>query len=291
MNLITMASARMADFLRWGADAQGSTRPLGLMRIAIATIVFVRFANEVSLYQGDSLSFVLLGLAFFGLTSMMLVGFKAQAACTGVAITLMTMHFYMGKVHGYPGWSSHHIYILVVSVCLLALSPCGRSFSWDRYRALAQARDARDIPPEHGDLWPQRLIALQLAALYFWAAVDKTNWSFLSGQRLEEAFIWSFTGRALEPLISLGAILAVLSIIVVVVEYFLAFAIFVRRWQAFVLPLGLALHAAFYVLLPVNTYSATVMVLYLALLDPDAVHRFLDRMIQNHGQGHSPHRL
>jgi hypothetical protein len=197
----------------------------------------------------------------------------------------------MGKVHGYPGWSSHHIYILVVSVCLLALSPCGRSFSWDRYRALAQARDARDIPPEHGDLWPQRLIALQLAALYFWAAVDKTNWSFLSGQRLEEAFIWSFTGRALEPLISLGAILAVLSIIVVVVEYFLAFAIFVRRWQAFVLPLGLALHAAFYVLLPVNTYSATVMVLYLALLDPDAVHRFLDRMIQNHGQGHSPHRL
>ena len=291
MNLIAMTSARMADFLRWGADAQGSTRALGLMRIAIATIVFVRFANEVSLYQGDSLSFVLLGLAFFGLTSMMLVGFKAQAACTGVAITLMTMHFYMGKVHGYPGWSSHHIYILVVSVCLLALSPCGRSFSWDRYRALAQARDARDIPPEHGDLWPQRLIALQLAALYFWAAVDKTNWSFLSGQRLEEAFIWSFTGRALEPLISLGAILAVLSIIVVVVEYFLAFAIFVRRWQAFVLPLGLALHAAFYVLLPVNTYSATVMVLYLALLDPDAVHRFLDRMIQNHGQGHSPHRL
>ena len=291
MNLIAMASARMADFLHWGADAQGSTRALGLMRIAIATIVFVRFANEVSLYQGDSLSFVLLGLAFFGLTSMMLVGCKAQAACTGVALTLMTMHFYMGKVHGYPGWSSHHIYILVVSVCLLALSPCGRSFSWDRYRALAQARDARDIPPEHGDLWPQRLIALQLAALYFWAAVDKTNWSFLSGQRLEEAFIWSFTGRALEPLISLGAILAVLSIIVVVVEYFLAFAIFVRRWQAFVLPLGLALHAAFYVLLPVNTYSATVMVLYLALLDPDAVHRFLDRMIQNHGQGHSPHRL
>ena len=291
MNPIAMASARMADFLRWGADAQGSTRPLGLMRIAIATIVFVRFANEVSLYQGDSLSFVLLGLAFFGLTSMMLVGFKAQAACTGVAITLMTMHFYMGKVHGYPGWSSHHIYILVVSVSLLALSPCGRSFSWDRYRALAQAQNAHDIPPEHGDLWPQRLIALQLAALYFWAAVDKTNWSFLSGQRLEEAFIWSFTGRALEPLISLGAILAVLSIIVVVVEYFLAFAIFVRRWQAFVLPLGLALHAAFYVLLPVNTYSATVMVLYLALLDPDAVHRFLDRMIQNHGQGHSPHRL
>ena len=288
MSLISKTNARVADFVHWGADAQGSTRPLGLMRIAIATIVFVRFANEVSLYQGASLSFVLLGLAFFGLTSMMLVGCMAQAACAGVALTLMTMHFYMGHISGYPGWASHHIYILIVSVIMLALSPCGRSFSWDRYLALAQARDARDIPPEYGDLWPQRLIALQLAALYFWAAVDKTNWSFLSGERLEQAFTWSYTGRALEPLISLGAILPVLAIVVVVVEYFLAFAIFVRRWQAFVLPIGLALHAAFYVLLPVNTYSATVMVLYLALLDPDAVHRFLDRI---QGHGHSPHYL
>ena len=203
MSLIsTERTTRVADFVRWGADAQGSTRPLGLMRIAIATIVFVRFANEVSLYQGASLSFVLLGLVFFGLTSMMLVGYMAQAACAGVALTLMTMHFYMGHISGYPGWASHHIYILIVSVSLLALSPCGRSFSWDRYRALAQAQDARDVPPEYGDLWPQRLIALQLAALYFWAAVDKTNWSFLSGERLEQAFTWSYTGRALEPLIS-----------------------------------------------------------------------------------------
>lgn len=288
MNAISTASRGLTEFMHWGADARGSTRPLGLMRIGLAIIVFARFGNEVSLYQGGSLSFVLLGLAFFVLTSMMFVGYMAEAACAGVALTLMTMHFYMGHVSGYPGWASHHIYILVVSVSLLALSPCGRSFSWDRYRALAQARDAKNIPPEYGDLWPQRLIALQLAALYFWTAVEKTNWLFLSGQRLEHAFTWAYTGRALEPLISLGAILPVLAVIVVVMEYFLAFAIFVRRWQAIVLPMGLALHAAFYVLLPVNTYSATMMVLYLALLDPDAVHRFLDRI---QGHGYSAHRL
>jgi hypothetical protein len=189
----------------------------------------------------------------------------------------------MGNMNGHPGWSSHHIYILIVSVSLLALSPCGRSFSWDRYRAVAEAQSARDIPLEHGSLWPQRLIALQLAALYFWTAVDKTSWSFLSGLRLEQAFTWAYSGRLLEPVISLGVVLPALAVAVVVVEYFLAVAIFVRRWQRFVLPLGLALHAAFYVLLPVNTYSATMMVLYLALLDPDELHRFLDRM-QGHGQ-------
>ena len=283
-----MASTGVSGFMRWGADAQGSTRPLGLMRIAIATVVFARFGNEVSFYQADSFSFLLLGVAFFVLTSMMLVGCMAQASCAGVAVLLMTMHFWMGHVNGHPGWSSHHIYILVVSVGLLALSPCGRSFSWDRYRAIAQARNASDVPPEHGELWPQRLIALQLAALYFWTAVDKTNWLFLSGQRLEHAFTWAYAGRVLEPLISLGAVLSALAVAVVVVEYFLAFAIFVRRWQAFVLPMGLALHAAFYVLLPVNTYSATMMVLYLALLDPDAVHRFLDRI---QGHGYAQHRL
>src|SRR5689334_23259356 len=132
-SLTSLASARLADFMRWGADAQGSTRPLGLMRIAIATIVFVRFANELSLYQGESLSFLLLGVVFFVLTSMMLVGYRAQASCAGVALTLMIIQYYMGEVVGYPGWSSHHIYILIVSVSLLAMSPCGRSFSWDRY--------------------------------------------------------------------------------------------------------------------------------------------------------------
>jgi hypothetical protein len=288
MNPIALASGRIADFMRWGADAQGSTRPLGLMRIALAVIVFARFGSEVSLYQGGSLSFLLLGLAFFVLTSMMLVGFMAEAACAGVALTLMTMHFLMGHLYGRPGWTSHHIYLLVVSVTLLALSPCGRSYSWDRYRALAQARDPSALPPEYGELWPQRLIALQLAALYFWTAVDKTNGLFLSGERLELAFTWAFGGRVLEPLISSGPLLPVLAVIVVVVEYFLAFAIFVRRWQAFVLPMGLALHATFYVLLPVSTYSATMMVLYLALLDPDAVHRFLDRI---QGYGHAPRHL
>ena len=48
-----MARERAAEFMHWGADAQGSTRPLGLMRIALAVIVFVRFGSELSFYQGD----------------------------------------------------------------------------------------------------------------------------------------------------------------------------------------------------------------------------------------------
>jgi hypothetical protein len=288
MSTIAMARERAAEFMHWGADAQGSTRPLGLMRIALAVIVFARFGSELSFYQGDSPAFLLLGAAFFVFSTMMLVGYMAETACAGVAILLATFQFHLGYMRGFPGWTSHHIYLLLVSVSLLALSPCGRSFSLDRYRALATAQSPREVSPEYGDLWTQRLIALQLGALYFWTAVDKTNWHFLSGQRLQEAFIWSYSGSALEPLISAGALLPMLAVTVVVVEYFLAFAIFVRRWRAWVLPIGLALHAVFYVLLPVSTYSATMMVLYLALLDPDEVHRFIDRML---GHDDAAHRL
>jgi hypothetical protein len=64
----------------------------------------------------------------------------------------------------------------------------------------------------------------------------------------------------------------------VALEYALAFGMLharTRRWL--VLP-GLLLHAAFYIVLPVRTFSATMFVLYLAYFDPDAVHAVIDRL-------------
>jgi hypothetical protein len=41
---------------------------------------------------------------------------------------------------------------------------------------------------------------------------------------------------------------------------------------------GLVLHALIYYLTPVGTYTATMWLLYLAFVDPDATHRLIDRM-------------
>ena len=60
------------------------------MRIALAVIVFVRFGSEVSLYQSDSLSFLLLGTALFVFTSMMLVGYMAE---TAEALDMMNIEY------------------------------------------------------------------------------------------------------------------------------------------------------------------------------------------------------
>ena len=52
------------------------------------------------------------------------------------------------------------------------------------------------------------------------------------------------------------------------------------RWRLkFVIPIGLALHAAFYVLLPVFTYSATMMAIYLLVVDPDWLDAQMDKYV------------
>ena len=68
---------------------------------------------------------------------------------------------------------------------------------------------------------------------------------------------------------------------VVALEYALAFFLpFERTRKYFVLP-GIALHLCFYVMLPVFTYSITVILLYLAYFDADRIQRIIDEL-----QGH-----
>ena len=168
--------------------------------------------RSLSCTRATSLSFVLLGVVFFGLTSMMLVGFMAKCPARASRSLLMTMHFYMGKVHGYPGWSSHHIYTPGCDRQPVALSPCGaRSHGiaigrWrrPRMRAISRLNMAICGRSASSRCNSERCISGPRST--------RPTGRFSRDERLEEAFIWSFTGRALEPLISLGAILAVLAI-------------------------------------------------------------------------------
>ncbi len=274
-----------ARFDAWGPSFKGSTRPAALMRIGLAAIAMTRFGGEIGFHQAQGPVALLFGSLFFLFVAMMFVGYLSRLACFGTGLSVLVLYL-AGAVTQTAGWSHHHVYLLAVACLLLGLTACGRSYSIDRLRALnaaQQGQPGQTEPPEYGSLWGQRLIALQLSAMYFWTAIDKTDRAFLSGERLEQTFVWTYSGRALEFVLAFPGLIAALAIAVVIVEYVLAVAIQVPRWRIWALPLGLALHASFYLMLPVHTYSATAMVLYLALLDPARVHRFLDR-IQGHGR-------
>jgi hypothetical protein len=271
------AAAALRGLTAWGPDFEGSTRAAALMRIGIALMALVRFADELSLFNANNATGAMIGIAFFGCAGAALLGLRARLSTGALGLVILSLYALQKMGAGHPSWGHHHVYLLAVACLFLSLTDCGRSYSVDRWLALRAAPPGR-LPAEHGRLWGQRLILLQLSALYFWTAVDKTDWAFVSGQRLEQTFTWVYSGRFLELLLASPVLLAALSVTVLVVEYWLAVALLVARWRRWAIPVGLSLHAAFYLLLPVDTYSATVMVLYLAILDPAAVHRFLDRM-------------
>lgn len=273
----------------WCIDHEGSTRAVGLLRMALAAIVLARYGREIAFFAADDAASAGLAAYVFVLSALMFVGLYTRAATALLAVTLLVMYFGFGFVQGRIGWNHHHAYLLMISVAFLAFTPCERSYSLDRYLAVRQAeREGRPLPAEYGPLWGTRLIGLQMSALYFWTAVDKTDWAFLSGQRLEQIMVWHYSGRALEDFALWMPFVVSASVAVVSVEYFLPFAIHIRRLQWIAIPTAIALHAIFYVMLPVETYSITMIALYLVVVDPGAVHRFMDRM-----QGHAPvaHRI
>ena len=172
---------------RWSEGPEQSTRPVALMRIAIGLIVLTRFGSELALFRSlDPVSLVL-GPLFFVLAAMMIAGYMARLATAGVAASIVEIYLTGGYGNSVHQWNHHHVYILLSATVLLALTPCDRSYSIDRYRALRDAaQGGPPAPPERGNLWAQRLIVLQLAALYFWTAYDKSDWAWISGQRLDQ---------------------------------------------------------------------------------------------------------
>lgn len=276
---MTMPLRLSEKIAAWGPDAEGSTRPAGLMRMALGCIAFVRFGSDLAPWATNGPIGLILGVLMFYFAFCTVIGSRSRQSIAGLGIMIMVLYALGVTQIGLAEWSHHHVYVLGIACILLSMTDCGRSFSYDRYRAVTDTAPGGTIPAEHGMLWGQRLIALQLSALYFWTAVDKTDWAFVSGQRLEQTFVWIHSGRPLEFLLDWPVVMALASIAVLVVEYWLAVAILMPKWRKAAIFIGLTMHASFYVLLPVNTYSITVMVLYLALLDPRMVHDFIDRML------------
>lgn len=271
-------------FIAWGPGSNGSTRAIALVRIGLALVIWARFGTGLTLHFNVVAWQLLLSTYFFVFTTFMLFGLYTRFSVFMVALCLAVFYFIFGYGGIRPEFFAHHIYLLMAVTFLLAFTPCGRSYSVDRYRAVRSARrQGLPLPPEHGNLWAQRLIVLQMASLYLWAGVDKTGAHFLSGDRLEAIFMWAYGGRPLENVLLTPELYISAAIAVVLVEYFLAVAILVRRALPVAVPIGLALHAAFYLILPLATFSITMILLYIAVLPPNAVHRMIDRL-----QGYEP---
>ena len=268
--------ARLAD---WAVDSEGSSRPCALIRIGIALLFWSRWAGELLLYMNPSPLSLFLSANFFIATTLLFIGYHSRAAAVWSGTVGLVIYYYFGHELGREPWTHHHTYLLAVAAVLIALTPCGGSFSLDRYLAVMRAeRQGRTPPPERGNLWGLRLIVVQLSILYFFSALDKTDLAFLSGARLEHIFLWFYAGSDYPDFPALPTLAMLVAWAVVILEYALAFGLPFRRTRRYLIWPGLAFHAVIYVTLPVYTFSATMILVYLAYLDADRVDRVIQRM-------------
>ncbi|TIW01862.1 MAG: hypothetical protein E5V74_13205 [Mesorhizobium sp.] len=271
------APAMAARLAAWAAGTEGSSRSSALIRIGLAMLFWSRWAGELLLYRDQSPAGLFLAANFFLATTLLFIGYHSRLAAVWTGSVGLAMYYHFGFDLGREPWTHHHAYLLAVAALLIALTPCDRSYSLDRYLAVTRGERAGVPPPaERGNLWGLRLIVVQLSVLYFFAAFDKSNQAFLSGARLEQIFLWFYAGSDYPAGLAWPA--TIVSAAVVVLEYCLAFGLPFRATRRYLVLPGLAFHAIIYVTLPVYTFSATMALLYLAYFDADAVDKVIARL-------------
>jgi hypothetical protein len=280
---VTRAAELWRRFVAWALLAEGSTRPAAILRIGVVTLLWVKWADELTPFRHTALDVRLLGLSFYASTLFFFVGAWTRVSGAWASLSAAAAYLYLGLYKGQREvFVHHHTRLLLIATGLVALMPSGRSLSVDRHRATCEGRP---LPPERGPLWAQRLLAAQVSLLYLYAALGKTQPAFLRGDRLEQIYAHVYAGSDYPAWPGFHALVAALAIGTVAIEYALAVGLWVPRWRRVLLPLGVAFHLALYYAVPVSTFSATMCLLYLAFLDPDRVHAALDTWL-----GHGPPR-
>lgn len=282
----TFLGRRVAD---WALHTEASTRTSALIRMGLAVLLWARWAGDVAPWHArfdDSWPWTAISLSFYLSTSLLFAGLFSRCSAAWAGVTALAIYLFAGRLVGPGPWVHHHTYLLSAATLLCALTPCGRSYSVDRWLAVRRAaRDGTLPPAERGNLWGLRLIALQVSSVYLWSAYSKMTPAFLSGERLEHILMWHFAGS--DPVLWAGwqPMLVSTAWGTVALSIVLGVGPFFPRVRIPVLTLGALLHAAYYVAVPVATFSATMWVLYLAYFDADAVHGVIDRM---EGKGAGP---
>jgi len=267
----------LPSLVAWAVGTVGSSRSSALIRIGLGFMIWARFASDQLPFRHELGWHTAFSLSFYLATAMMVAGVLTRLSTFVAGVLTFSFYYYFGLVLGVEPYTHHHTYWLGIATILCSLTPSGKSFSVDRWWAVRQARaSGQPPPPEAGNLWGLRLIVIQLTMMYLWSAYDKSHAGFLGGDRLEAIFMRYYIGSNLADWATWSWAFAVVAWSVVILEYALALGMpFARTRKYLVIP-GLMLHAAFYVMVPVATYSATIVLLYLAYFDADKIHRVID---------------
>jgi len=189
-----------------------------------------------------------------------------------LAVVLVSIHHRNGIIlHGGDT-------VLRVCCLYLAISPCGLACSLDRLIGLWKGKIA-PIPVSIS-LWPQRLIAYNVALIYFttvWLKMDgnlwRTGWATWFPSRLAEFYRFPVPGFLNQPpfvqITTYGTLL---------IEFALATIVFFRPCRKYVLIAGLLMHAGIEYSMNIPLFSYLITSMYIAFYEGDEISRWAERM-------------
>ena len=221
------------------------------LRPAIVRIPFLPWLPVLpsSALPGFLTVWVLAALAF-------VAGWRTRAA--GAVLTVLTAYTLFLDQQTY----SNHLYLLVLVLLLLTISDCGAAWSLD-----ARHGGRSEVPA-----WPVLLLKIQVSIVYCFSALAKITPRYLSGEVLALSLKqegWSAVPEAWRT----PAVLAALAAASIVVELFIAFALWSRRLRLSAVVAGIGFHLAILAIVDSSRLSLTVFALsvfaaYVLFLDP-----------------------
>jgi hypothetical protein len=273
------AAERVVTIFERIGTAEGSTRPIALVRIGLVLIVWARWASDFQVSVSSRPDWLLLGASYYLSSLCLLVGFHSRFAAAWHALTLALILGWLDGVLHLQRFIYYHTVLMTMCVGLLAFTECGRSYSLDRWLALRRAlRGGAPAPPESGPLWGTWLLPVNTTGVYFWGAYDKLNLGWFSGDRMEMIYLSVYGGSELPEFPGFHLITALIGTGTVVTEFVLAFGLWVPSWRKLLMPVGILFHLGIYYTLPVYTFSLTMILVYLLYLPADRVHAFIDEL-------------
>ena len=257
-----------------------SAVPSAIMRIALVLLLWDRWASDFLLYKADTPLQYVLYSSYMVATPLLLVGLFTQLAAWWTAATMLGVFYGLGVMGGVESYTHHHTYLLTTFAVLIPLIPSGRALSVDRWWAVRKAeRTGQPAPPATGDTWAVPLIGLQLTAMYVWAAYDKFNYAFASGQRLHAIFQWYYGSADPIAIPGFSGLMVASAAVTICGELALATFPWIPKLRLPTLLFGVVFHGMLFMSLPVGPFSATVWAMYLAYLPAADVDRWLRRAL------------
>ena len=259
---------------------EGSTRACAVLRMLVmGVIVFWSLVRDHPVGLDDPLQRTL-GVVLLVAAPMAFVGYKTRWSTMIVALVWGYLHVRWSLLEHS---SYRHGVQEVQSVLYVALLPCGKSFSIDRWLEVRRAKRVGEaLPLEQGPLWATWIVVLSMSCLYFWAGMDKVDADWFAGRRMDRLLMhnWgSSDSLARYPdLVRWGSIAAAWG--ATTLELSLALGLLIPRLRRYMVFPGLALHLGIWLMLGVFPYTHLCIAAYVMLLPPERVHSFFDTVFE-----------